>query len=48
MKCQSLFSVKNKKTTINLSSARFAHSIGKINVDCAGSLENRNPTICEQ
>ena len=31
MKCQSLFSRKNKKNIVNLMSAEFAHGIVKVN-----------------
>ena len=31
MKCQNLFSRKNKKTIINLASAEFAHSVVSVN-----------------
>ena len=38
MKCQILFSRKNKKNIMRLSSAEFAHSMGSVNISVLGCL----------
>ena len=44
MKCQILFSVKNKKTILNLASIQFAQRVEKANLWNMSNLSKNRPT----